>query len=120
IPDIVVETDKTNPFKDFSPLNSQKTLKYGNIGLEVLGIQQRLRFLNLFNTTPDGVFGPRTQQAVKALQQKADLPSTGVVDANFYKALDDAIYKKLSLAEDIQLRKAIDVLKEMIKKSKAA
>lgn len=120
IPDIVVETDKTNPFKDFSPLNSQKTLKYGNIGLEVLGIQQRLRFLNLFNTTPDGVFGPRTQQAVKILQQQAGLPSTGVVDANFYKALDDAIYKKLSLREDIQLRKAIDVLKEMIKKSKAA
>ena len=119
-PDIVVETDKTNPLKDFVPLNTQKTLKYGNIGLDVLEVQQRLQFLNLLGTAPDGVFGPRTQQAVKALQKQAGISATGVVDSKFYSALNDAIYKKIVSQEDIQLRKAIDVLKEMIKKSRAA
>jgi carboxyl-terminal processing protease len=120
IPDVVIETDKSNPMKDFIPLNNPKTLSYGNIGLDVLGIQQRLKYLNLFNTQPDGVFGPRTEQAVKALQKQAGLPLTGIVDANFYKALDDAIYENLSSREDIQLRKAIDILKEVLKSKKTA
>lgn len=120
IPDVVVETDKSNPMKDFIPLSGQKTLSYGKLGLDVLGIQQRLKFLDLFNTQPDGVFGPRTEQAVKALQKQAGLRLTGIVDANFYKALDDAIYKNLSSREDIQLRKAIDILKEIIKSKRTA
>ena len=54
IPDVVIETDKTNPTKDFIPLNNQRTLSYGNIDLDVLGIQQGeiLEFVN----TADGVF----------------------------------------------------------------
>ena len=120
IPDVVIETDKTNPFQDFIPLNNQKALSYGNVGLDVLGIQQRLKFLNLFNTQPDGVFGPRTEQAVKALQKQAGLSLTGIVDTNFYKAMDDAIYKNLTSREDIQLRKAIDILKEILKSKNAA
>ncbi|HHV18496.1 MAG TPA: carboxyl-terminal protease, partial [Thermoanaerobacterales bacterium] len=104
----------------FIPLNNQKTLSYGNVGLDVLGIQQRLKFLNLFNTQPDGVFGPRTEQAVKALQKQAGLSLTGIVDTNFYKAMDDAIYKNLTSREDIQLRKAIDILKEILKSKNAA
>jgi carboxyl-terminal processing protease len=107
--------DKTNPMSDLIPLNSTMILCYGDIGLDVLGIQQRLQYLDLFKTQPDGVFGPRTEQAVKTLQTKSGLNSTGIADEKFYKALDQAIYKKLSSAEDIQLRKAIDILKEKIK-----
>ncbi|MGI6425101.1 MAG: S41 family peptidase [Tepidanaerobacteraceae bacterium] len=114
-PDVVIEMDKTNPMSDLVPLNSTKILSYGDIGLDVLGIQQRLQYLDLFKTQPDGVFGPRTEQAVKTLQTKSGLNSTGIADEKFYKALDQAIYKKLSSAEDIQLRKAIDILKEKIK-----
>ncbi|NLZ51978.1 MAG: PDZ domain-containing protein [Thermoanaerobacteraceae bacterium] len=120
IPDVIVETDKTNPTKDFIPINSEKTLSYGNAGLEVLGIQQRLKFLNLFNAEPDGVFGPRTLQAVNTLRKQAGLPVTGTVDSNFYMALNDAINQKLSSKEDIQLRKAIDILKDMLKIKNAA
>ena len=119
-PDVVVETDKSNPIKDFTPFNMEKTLSYGNIGLEVLGVQQRLKFLDLFKAEPDGVFGPRTLEAVKALQRRAGLPVTGVVDSNFYRALNDAISEKLSSQEDIQLRKAIDILKQMLKSRYAA
>ena len=64
-PDVVIEMDKTNPMSDLVPLNNAKILSYGDIGLDVLGIQQRLQYLDLFKTQPDGVFGPRTEQAVK-------------------------------------------------------
>jgi len=120
IPDVVVETDKSNPGKDFISINNEKILNYGNIGIEILGIQQRLKFLNLFNAEPDGVFGPRTLQAVKTLQRQAGLPVTGTVDSNFYISLNDAIRQKLVSREDIQLRKAIDILKDMLKSKIAA
>lgn len=74
----------------------------------------------MLNAQPDGVFGPRTLEAVKTLQKQAGLPVTGIVDSNFYKALNDAIIKKLSSKEDIQLRKAIDILEEMLKNKHAA
>ena len=45
---------------------------------------------------------------------------TGSVDANFYMALDDAVYKSLYSREDIQLRRAIDILKETLKSNTAA
>lgn len=114
-PDVVVEMDKADYMKDFVPLNSEKILMYGNIGLNVLGLQQRLQFLDLFKVQPDGVFGPRTQKAVKVLQTNKGLPITGTVDEKFYKALDEAIYENIHSREDLQLRRAIDILKEKIK-----
>lgn len=120
VPDVVVETDKSNPIKDFIPISSLKTLSYGNIGLEVLGVQQRLKFLNLLNAEPDGVFGPRTLQAVKDLQKQAGLPVTGIVDGDFNVALNDAIIQKLLSREDVQLRKAIDLLLDILERKNAA
>lgn len=114
-PDIIVKSDKQDILKDIVSLKGDKTLKYGNIGLDVLGIQQRLAIMNLLKATPDGVFGPRTLDAVKALQKEEGLPVTGIVDTAFYNVIDKAVYDYLASREDNQLRKAIDVLKQMIK-----
>ncbi|WP_422448050.1 S41 family peptidase [Thermoanaerobacterium sp. DL9XJH110] len=119
-PDIIVAADRTNPLKDFVALKGDKTLKYGSIGLEVMGIQQRLALLNLLKAEPNGIFGPRTREAVKALQKKMGLPATGVVDANFYRALDKAVGEFLNSREDVQLKKAIEVLKRKIMESQKA
>ena len=83
-------------------------------------MQQRLKFLNLLNAEPDGVFGPRTLQAVKDLQKQAGLPVTGIVDGDFYVALNDAIIQKLLSREDVQLRKAIDLLLDILERKNAA
>jgi len=120
VPDVIVETNKTSVLKDFVELKGAREVQYGNIGLDVLGIQQRLNFLNLLQAKPDGVFGPRTQAAVKTLQKNKGLKVTGIVDANFYKALDEAIVDHLTSGEDIQLRKAIDVLKDQLKDGQKA
>ena len=114
-PDIEVKSDTADLLKDIIPLKGDKILKYGNIGLEVLGIQQRLAIMNLLKAQPNGVFGPRTRTAVKTLQKKKGLAVTGIVDAAFYKALDEAVYEYLHTREDVQLRKAIDVLKQKLK-----
>lgn len=114
-PDIVVEVDHTDPTKDFIPLSYDKSLKYGDIGLGVKGLQQRLHFVNLFKATPDGVYGPRTVEAVKTLQKKKGLAITGVADKQFLEVLNDEIIDMLSSREDVQLRKAIDILKANIK-----
>ncbi|HHW03050.1 MAG TPA: S41 family peptidase [Thermoanaerobacterales bacterium] len=120
MPDIEVKSDTVDLLKDLIPLKGNKTFKYGNIGLEVMGIQQRLAVMNLFKAQPDGVFGPRTRDAVIALQKKKGLAVTGIVDAAFYRALEDAMYEYLDSREDVQLRKAIDVLKQNIKGAQKA
>lgn len=119
-PDIEVKSDTADLLKDIIPLKGEKTLKYGNIGLEVLGVQQRLAVMGLLKAAPDGVFGPRTAEAVKMLQKKKNLPITGVVDASFYKVLDEAVYEYIDSREDVQLRKAIDILKLEINPAKKA
>ena len=120
VPDILVEVNKTNPVQNFISLDNKKALRYGSVGLEVLGIQQRLKFLEVLDAVPDGVFGPRTEKAIKNLQKKAEIYPSGVVDGKFYEVLDNAIYEKLYPSEDIQLRKGIDTLKDVLKTRAAA
>ncbi len=56
-------------------------------GDDVLAVQRAL-VARGFNPGPiDGIYGPRTEAAVRAFQQSAGLPATGVVDAATYRAL---------------------------------
>ena len=57
-------------------------LRVGSQGSAVSVLQRALR------VTADGVFGPGTQAAVKALQQRAKLASTGVVATLTWQALE--------------------------------
>jgi carboxyl-terminal processing protease len=119
IPNVEVKFDRADFLKDLLQLKGERALKYGYVGLDVIALQQRLKVLNLFHAVPDGVYGPRTQQAVMALQRQKGLPVNGIVDTSFYKALDDAIQEHINSKEDTQLRKAIDILKEQMKNPKA-
>jgi peptidoglycan hydrolase-like protein with peptidoglycan-binding domain len=57
-------------------------LRVGSQGIAVTLLQRALK------VTADGVFGPGTQAAVKALQQRAKLASTGVVATVTWQALE--------------------------------
>jgi carboxyl-terminal processing protease len=116
-PNFLVEFDRTDILKDLLPLDRDKTLKYGCIGLEVLALQQRLKVLDLFKAVPDGVYGPRTQRAVMTLQQQKGIPINGIADSSFYRVINEAIKEKVSSQEDAQLRKAIEILKDQMKRS---
>ena len=63
----------------------QELLEREMLARPVSGLQYMLGQLSktyqfLPRLVPDGVFGPRTQEAVKAFQREAGLPVTGVVD----------------------------------------
>lgn len=118
-PDVVVEYNKAASVNEFAPIKQDKVLKYGNIGIDVLGLQQRLNFIKLLNANPDGVYGPRTKDAVKALQRRKGLAVTGIADKSLYNALDEAVAEYINSQEDVQMRRAIDLLKEELRKGAA-
>ncbi|ADL08273.1 S41 family peptidase [Thermosediminibacter oceani] len=114
VPDIEVKQDTSDPTKDFVPLKSTRPLKYGCIGLDVMGLQQHLRFLGLFNGEPDGVFEQRTKKAVEDFQAKKGFPVNGIADEKLLEALDGAVNEALKSREDLQLKKALEVLKGLL------
>ena len=61
------------------------TLKLGSKGVAVVALQRALR------VAPDGAFGPRTQAAVKAVQSRSKLASTGVVRGVTWDAIESQI-----------------------------
>lgn len=61
------------------------TLKRGSKGVAVVALQRALR------VAPDGDFGPRTQAAVKAVQSRSKLASTGVVSGVTWDAIESQI-----------------------------
>ncbi|MGW3289400.1 peptidoglycan-binding protein [Streptomyces sp. NPDC001002] len=62
-------------------------LAYGDAGPDVAEAQCLLRRAGISPGGIDGIFGPLTQQAVKAFQERADLVTDGVVGPHTWKAL---------------------------------
>lgn len=56
-----------------------KTLKKGNWNADVKELQQKLKDMSLYSGVIDGVFGPKTELAVKAFQTAHGLISDGIV-----------------------------------------
>lgn len=56
----------------------------------VRDMQQKLKRLGLYKGSTDGGFGPRTEGAVRAFQQKHGLPDTGIADPETLDQLEAA------------------------------
>jgi general secretion pathway protein A len=54
-------------------------LRPGNRGSEVMALQEDLQKAGFFHGAPDGVFGPETVRAVRALQRRYGVEGDGVV-----------------------------------------
>ena len=72
-----------------------KVMRKNSSGPEVTDLQRRLKLLgyDLGSTGVDGIFGPRTADAVKEFQQDRGLRASGVVDQETWQELVDAGYK---------------------------
>jgi len=57
----------------------QESYRRGHKGPEIQKIQKRLKELGYYKSAADGVFGPATEDAVKAFQQNNKLTSDGLV-----------------------------------------
>lgn len=61
-----------------TPLNPRRTLQRGTVGLDVLGLQEQLRFLGYDVGEPDGVYTAKTASAFKSFERDAGLKADGV------------------------------------------
>lgn len=112
-PDIEVKDNSAEILGGLAQIKGDRTLKKGQIGLDVLGLQQRLSFLGYYNSTKDGIFGSATKAAVLKFQQSSSLPQDADMDTNDQKNLDIKFTQALS-AQDPQLQRAIEEVKKTI------
>lgn len=74
-------TSTASPPEASAPTTSTAlpTLRLGDRGFAVERLQERLQVLGVYPGAIDGIFGPATQSAVQALQQRNQLNPDGVV-----------------------------------------
>lgn len=82
-----------------------KVIRRGDRGNEVKTIQYYLAFIGFFNDrlseiAVDGIFGPATENAVKAFQREYGLTVDGIVGRGTWYRLQDAYYSILNSLPD--------------------
>ncbi|MBT8212503.1 MAG: peptidoglycan-binding protein [Acidimicrobiia bacterium] len=65
-------------------------LRNGSSGEEVMALQKSLAAMGLNPGPADGIFGPKTEAAVKAFQEKAGLAADGIAGPNTMAAFAEA------------------------------
>ena len=63
------------------------TLQRGLVNDDVLNVQNRLAELGYLNVTPDGTFGPKTEEAIKSAQAAFGMEPNGIADNAFQQKL---------------------------------
>lgn len=102
----------TDAYLAFAPMSEERKLSKGETGLNVFGAQQRLVLLG-YETAVNGTMGDDTVAAVKRFQQDNGLYPYGVLDYTTMDTLNLAAYRYAYGAEteDVQMQKALEVLK---------
>lgn len=92
-----------------------RELRRGVIGLDVLAVQEALRFMGYDVGTPDGIYGPATERAVKEFEKTVRRTATGVVDRELLDRLfEAALVYSVEHRQDQALNKAIELLRRRI------
>ncbi len=79
----------SEPFYEGSPQPIRRyTLEPGTQGTQVTGLQQRLQVHGFDPGRIDSVFGPRTEQALRAFQRARGLEANGIVDRGTWRLLE--------------------------------
>jgi len=110
-PDVLVEDAIV---KVPAKVDYKRPLKRGLVGLDVLTLQESLKFLGYFEAEPDGVFGDATEEACIAFCKGRGLEYSGQMDASAIDALYLAVLEKASKVEDKALQKALECLQRRI------
>lgn len=74
-----------HPFHRYGEL--RRIIRPEHIGSDVADLQRTLGEMGLYEGPIDGKFGPATEAAVRAFQERAGLPVTGEVDGETYARL---------------------------------
>lgn len=112
-PDFVVENKIVDAGKELAPINGQRSIKLKTVGLDVLGVQQRLNALGYKISSLDGVYGNSTQIVVQKFQKDNKLKVDGSIEADDLKVLNDK-FAALFGSKDAQFDKAVEEMKKML------
>ena len=82
------------PFTEIQGPSTGVTLQEGSTGIAVSALQYFISIIGQFSTTIpslqiDGIFGPKTREAVEAAQLRLGLPVTGIVNRGTWQRLYD-------------------------------
>jgi carboxyl-terminal processing protease len=113
IPDFEVQNTSIDSAKDFAQISGERSIKYKLIGLDVLGVQQRLKALGYGISAADGIFGRNTLAAVQKFQKDNNLKVDGSIDSDDIKVLNDK-FNAASGSKDAQMDRALIEIKKMI------
>ncbi|HSL93823.1 MAG TPA: S41 family peptidase [Bacillota bacterium] len=109
-PDIWADAISIRYEKQLAPLvPDSRTLRQGLSGSDVSLLQNALRALGHFNHSSTGYYGNITAAAVRAFQQKAGLPLTGVAD-NTTIHIMNSFHLRTPIYGDGIMAKALEVL----------
>lgn len=95
----------------FVPMSENRTVYYGERSLNVYGLQQRLSYLGE-DLTIDAAFGPNTLKALNKYQRLNNLNVTETITRDLIDHLNKSVDNYNVTIEDLQLKKAIEHLKE--------
>ncbi len=115
-PDYVVKAndkEQAKVFENLAPMFEDKVYKSGSYGLNVFGAQQRLNIMGQTLKLTSKMDAP-TIKALKDYQKANKLAISGVLDIATKKSLEEKtnqLYNRIT--SDIQLEKALEVLKEL-------
>lgn len=113
IPDFEVQNTSIDSAKDFAQISGERSIKYKLIGLDVLGVQQRLKAMGYSISATDGIFGRNTLAAVQKFQKDNSLKVDGSIDNDDIKVLNDK-FNAASGSKDAQMDRALIEIKKMI------
>ena len=109
-PDVVVADEALEAV--LPSLAWYRPIRHMRVGLDVLELENVLKFLDLLPDVADGVYGLSSVEAVRAFQRSEQLIVTGVVNEITAQRLNEAVTEHLSATVgDAQLKAALAVLK---------
>ena len=112
-PDIEVKRTDSVETAEFAPVKGDRSIKNGHIGLDVLGVQQRLKALGYDINKLDGIFGGMTRAAVLNFQKDNNLSQDASIDADDIKILEEKLMQKQT-GTDLQLERAMEEIRKML------
>jgi peptidoglycan hydrolase-like protein with peptidoglycan-binding domain len=90
-------------------LNWYRTIRHMRVGLDVLELEEVLRFLGL-TYEADGIYGMTSVNAIKQFQLSQGVLHDGIVDEVTAQLLNRAVEAMIAGDADPQLDKALEVL----------
>lgn len=112
-PDIEVKPYEDSATAEYADIKGDRSIRSGIIGLDVLGVQQRLNTLGYEIKKLDGIFGAMTKAAVLAFQKDNNLKLDASIDSDDLEILQSKLEGE-SEQGDPQLDRAMIEIKKLL------